>query len=193
MDRKKRVSCVIVNYNDADTTEKLVRQIFRYRSLDGVVVVDNGSTDGSEGRLRALAKELTGEGAEKVLLQSRTGKTLESASEDQAADASGIWAADRSKSRTGQKSRRRQKDGGGSWYWRQGRTAVTARGITWVSGIPARSWGWIMCWWPIRMWRSQSGLWPGSPGFWTDIRSWERSRPGCRMRFMESSQMAGPS
>ena len=65
MDRKKRVSCVIVNYNDADTTEKLVRQIFRYRSLDGVVVVDNGSTDGSEGRLRALAKELTGEGAEK--------------------------------------------------------------------------------------------------------------------------------
>ncbi len=61
MGRKKKVSCVIVNYNDADTTERLVRKICGYRSLDAVVVVDNGSTDGSEGRLRALAGETVGE------------------------------------------------------------------------------------------------------------------------------------
>lgn len=71
MGRKKKVSCVIVNYNDADTTERLVRQICGYRSLDAIVVVDNGSTDGAEGRLKALAGELAGKAAEEPGLKDR--------------------------------------------------------------------------------------------------------------------------
>lgn len=47
MDRDKKISCVVLNYNDAAATERLVRQIFRYPALDAVVVVDNCSTDDS--------------------------------------------------------------------------------------------------------------------------------------------------
>ncbi len=67
MDRRKRVSCVIVNYNDAGTTEKLVRRIYRYQSLDAVVMVDNCSADDSKDRLEALTWEL---GRERVILLS---------------------------------------------------------------------------------------------------------------------------
>ena len=58
MDRDKKISCVILNYNDAAATERLVRQIFRYPALDAVVVVDNCSTDDSVSRLKAMAAEL---------------------------------------------------------------------------------------------------------------------------------------
>ncbi|MDO5550651.1 MAG: glycosyltransferase [Lachnospiraceae bacterium] len=61
MGREKKVSCVILNYNDADTTEKLVQRIYQYHSLNAVVVVDNCSTDDSQRRLKALAKELDAE------------------------------------------------------------------------------------------------------------------------------------
>ncbi len=44
--------CVIVNYNDAETTIAQIRRIREYRSLDAVIVVDNASTDGSAGRLQ---------------------------------------------------------------------------------------------------------------------------------------------
>ena len=57
-DKKKRVSCVILNYNDAKTTERLVRNIYAYSVLDAVVVVDNCSTDQSFKQLCAVAKEL---------------------------------------------------------------------------------------------------------------------------------------
>ena len=40
------VSCIILNYNDADTTIKLVQGMKDYSSLDSIVVVDNHSTDG---------------------------------------------------------------------------------------------------------------------------------------------------
>lgn len=81
MGRKRKVSCVIVNYNDADTTERLVRQICGYRSLDAIVVVDNGSTDGSEGRLQALAGELAGKAAEEMDGESAAGITEKVAGE----------------------------------------------------------------------------------------------------------------
>ena len=58
MDRDKKISCVILNYNDAAATERLVRQIFRYPALDAVVVVDNCSTDDSGSRLQAMAADL---------------------------------------------------------------------------------------------------------------------------------------
>lgn len=58
MGREKKVSCVILNYNDAETAEKLVRRIYQYGSLDAVVVVDNCSADDSQSRLKALAQEL---------------------------------------------------------------------------------------------------------------------------------------
>ncbi|MDO5415898.1 MAG: glycosyltransferase family 2 protein [Lachnospiraceae bacterium] len=61
MGREKKVSCVILNYNDADTTEKLVRRVYRCRSLNAVVIVDNHSADGSGKRLRKLAEELNPE------------------------------------------------------------------------------------------------------------------------------------
>ena len=46
--------CVILNYNDAATTEDLVRRIRGYGSLDHIVVVDNASADDSFARLAAL-------------------------------------------------------------------------------------------------------------------------------------------
>lgn len=48
------ISCVIVNYNDAVTTKKLVRRIESFYSLDYVVVVDNKSLDDSIAQLTAL-------------------------------------------------------------------------------------------------------------------------------------------
>ena len=49
-----KINCVILNYNDADTTGKLVRQILEYDSLNQIVVVDNASTDDSAERLKEL-------------------------------------------------------------------------------------------------------------------------------------------
>ena len=37
----------ILNYNDADTTENLLKSIEHYSSIDNIVVVDNNSTDDS--------------------------------------------------------------------------------------------------------------------------------------------------
>ena len=48
------VSCIILNYNDADTTMKLVRSIKDYHALDSVVVVDNHSSDDSVTRLELI-------------------------------------------------------------------------------------------------------------------------------------------
>ena len=55
-DRKNtvRLSCVILNYNDAETTEKLVRLIADYECLHQIIVVDNASTDDSLERLKQL-------------------------------------------------------------------------------------------------------------------------------------------
>lgn len=49
-----KINCVILNYNDADTTKKLVGRIRGYESLNQIVVVDNASTDDSAARLKEL-------------------------------------------------------------------------------------------------------------------------------------------
>lgn len=52
-----KINCVILNYNDADTTMGLVREICGYQALDRIVVVDNASTDDSWQKLAVLADE----------------------------------------------------------------------------------------------------------------------------------------
>lgn len=52
-----KINCVIVNYNDADTTKKLVEQIHGYEILFQIVIVDNASTDDSLKRLKELQDE----------------------------------------------------------------------------------------------------------------------------------------
>lgn len=49
------ISCIILNYNDGETTMELVEQICGYDILDSIVVVDNCSTDDSRKSLKALA------------------------------------------------------------------------------------------------------------------------------------------
>ncbi len=48
-----KISCVILNYNDADTALKLAFRICGYKTLSDVILVDNGSTDGSFEKLEA--------------------------------------------------------------------------------------------------------------------------------------------
>ncbi|WP_185967645.1 glycosyltransferase [Clostridium sp. HBUAS56010] len=49
-----KVSCIILNYNDAQTTKKLVESVKDYEGLDSVIMVDNHSTDDSASQLKAL-------------------------------------------------------------------------------------------------------------------------------------------
>ncbi len=49
-----RISCIVLNYNDADTTLSLVGELQNLPCLDSVVVVDNCSTDDSWERLKPL-------------------------------------------------------------------------------------------------------------------------------------------
>ena len=51
----RKVGVVILNYKDAETTEKLCRQIADYDAIDHIVVVDNQSPDDSYERLLGLA------------------------------------------------------------------------------------------------------------------------------------------
>lgn len=53
-----KINCVILNYNDVNTTMGLVREICGYQTLDRIVVVDNASTDDSWEKLTALGGEL---------------------------------------------------------------------------------------------------------------------------------------
>lgn len=52
-----RTSCVILNYNDAATTIKLLEEIKAYHSLDTIIVVDNLSTDDSFESLRKYTND----------------------------------------------------------------------------------------------------------------------------------------
>lgn len=49
-----KISCIILNYNDAATTLSLVEEIREYEILDSIVVVDNHSTDNSWELLKVL-------------------------------------------------------------------------------------------------------------------------------------------
>ena len=55
-----RLSCVILNYNDAETTEKLVSRSRNYNVLHQIIVVDNASTDDSLERLKKLEADQPG-------------------------------------------------------------------------------------------------------------------------------------
>jgi len=48
------ISCIILNYNDAETTISLVNSLVNYEILDSIVIVDNCSTDDSASRLQAI-------------------------------------------------------------------------------------------------------------------------------------------
>ena len=61
-----QLSCVILNYNDAETTEKLVKQLADYDVLHQIIVVDNASTDDSLGRLRKLESDANASQSGKV-------------------------------------------------------------------------------------------------------------------------------
>ena len=52
-----KISCIIVNYNDAGTTQKLLTEIRQYQSLSSVIVVDNCSTDDSVQQLAGLTDD----------------------------------------------------------------------------------------------------------------------------------------
>lgn len=52
-----RINCVILNYNDAETVERLVHMIHDYDYLEHIVVVDNASTDDSYEQLQVLQNE----------------------------------------------------------------------------------------------------------------------------------------
>ena len=49
-----KISCIILNYNDAVTTKSLVTSIKDYQCLDSIVIVDNHSTDDSLTTLKEL-------------------------------------------------------------------------------------------------------------------------------------------
>ncbi|WP_313152933.1 glycosyltransferase family 2 protein [Lacrimispora sp.] len=50
------ISCIILNYNDAETTISLVNSMVNYEILDSIVIVDNCSTDESASRLQVIAR-----------------------------------------------------------------------------------------------------------------------------------------
>ena len=51
----KKCGCVILNYNDYETTMKLVDEIRDYNELDYIIIVDNLSTDDSYAKLSEIA------------------------------------------------------------------------------------------------------------------------------------------
>ncbi|WP_432629862.1 glycosyltransferase family 2 protein [Brotaphodocola sp.] len=57
MNGKMKICSVILNYNDAETTEQLVRLIHEYDVPEEIVVVDNASTDDSWDQLKGLEDE----------------------------------------------------------------------------------------------------------------------------------------
>lgn len=52
-----KISCVILNYNDADTTMEQVKRICGYQCFEHIVVVDNCSDDHSMERLTSLRSD----------------------------------------------------------------------------------------------------------------------------------------
>lgn len=50
-------ACVILNYNDADTTISLVKKIRDYKNIEHIIVVDNCSTDSSLKKLERVSDE----------------------------------------------------------------------------------------------------------------------------------------
>ena len=53
----KKLAMVIINYNDYDTTKKLIDNIKNYKILDKIIIVDNASTDNSYNKIKKLTNE----------------------------------------------------------------------------------------------------------------------------------------
>ena len=53
-EHSKDIACLVLNYNDSDTTVKFVKMIEKYWSIKNVVIVDNCSTDNSYKRLEKM-------------------------------------------------------------------------------------------------------------------------------------------
>ena len=51
---RKKIGMVIINYNDAKSTKRLLNNIKNYKCLDKIVIVDNCSTDNSLDELKAF-------------------------------------------------------------------------------------------------------------------------------------------
>lgn len=62
------LTCIILNYNDADSVLKLYSKIKNYTIFDYIIIVDNASTDNSYQKLKKLSDEKT-----KVLLSDKNG------------------------------------------------------------------------------------------------------------------------
>lgn len=53
----KKICCVILNYNDIETTLNLIKVVDAYQSLNYIIVVDNCSTDNSLPKLKSFESE----------------------------------------------------------------------------------------------------------------------------------------
>ena len=51
------LSFVIINYNDYENTNKLLKNIKSYKCLDSIIIVDNNSSDDSLKKIKKLASE----------------------------------------------------------------------------------------------------------------------------------------
>lgn len=51
------IDCVVLNYNDADTTIGMINHIKDFQNINHIIVVDNCSTDNSFERLQAMKSE----------------------------------------------------------------------------------------------------------------------------------------
>ena len=52
----RKLAMVIINYNDYDTTKKLIDNIKNYKVLDKIIIVDNASTDNSYNKIKKINK-----------------------------------------------------------------------------------------------------------------------------------------
>ena len=51
------IACVVLNYNDSETTIKLIEDIEKFKRIDKIIIVDNCSQDDSFEKLSQLASE----------------------------------------------------------------------------------------------------------------------------------------
>ena len=69
-------ACVILNYNDADTTISLVKKIEDYKNIEHIVVVDNCSADHSLEKLEKISNEMVDTALETTLVCSMQKSTM---------------------------------------------------------------------------------------------------------------------
>ena len=54
---RNKCACIVLNYNDAETTLKLVHKILKYKAFQYIVIVDNKSSDNSFMLLKEMESE----------------------------------------------------------------------------------------------------------------------------------------